>query len=50
MMRKIAKQLHKWLPTLWLVGVDQGVEQSLVHKSLIFVKSSHEKLGNTNSR
>ena len=50
MMRKIAEELHEWLPTLWLVGVDQGAEHSLVHKSLKFVKSRHEKLGNTNSR
>lgn len=49
-MEKIAKELQAWLPNLWLVGVDKAVEQSLVHKSLKFIKASEDKVGSCNSR
>lgn len=49
-MGEIAGEMQEWLPNLWLVGVDKGVEQSLVHKSLKFIKASHEKVSDSNSR
>ena len=50
MMSEVVSEICQWLPILWQVGVEMGVEHELVHKSLMFCKSSHDKLGNTNSR
>lgn len=49
-MGDIAEEISSWLPILWTVGVEQGVELELVHKCLKFCKASYDKLGNTNSR
>ena len=50
LMTEVLGELSEWLPTLWKVGVEKGVEHALVHKGLKFCHSSHQKLGNTNSR
>jgi hypothetical protein len=49
-MVEIVREIAEWIPILWTVGVEMGVEHALVHKSLKFCKSSYDKLGNTNSR
>ncbi|KAF7977957.1 hypothetical protein HWV62_2049 [Athelia sp. TMB] len=50
MMADVAGEISSWLPILWTVGVEQGVEIELVHRCLKFCKASYDKLGNTNSR
>jgi hypothetical protein len=49
-MGELVGELCEWISILWKVGVEMGVEHALVHKSLKFCKSSHHKLGDTNSR
>lgn len=40
MMTELVEELATWIPKLWAVGVEQGVELQLVHRSLKFCKAS----------
>ena len=43
-------EICDWVEILWKAGVEKGVEHALVHKTLKFCKSSHDKLESMNSR
>lgn len=50
MMKEIVGEICKWLPTLWHVGVEQGVEIPLVQKCLAFCTSIYDQAAGCDSR
>ncbi|KDQ53532.1 hypothetical protein JAAARDRAFT_427495 [Jaapia argillacea MUCL 33604] len=50
MMTEIAEEVVGWLPTLWRVGVERGIEIPLIHKCLVLCTSIIDRVGNTDSR
>ncbi|KIJ41162.1 hypothetical protein M422DRAFT_31796 [Sphaerobolus stellatus SS14] len=50
MMDEIVGDLCSWLPILWTVGVEDGVEMALIHKSLRLCYSIAGKLYDSNSK
>ncbi|KIJ44738.1 hypothetical protein M422DRAFT_30216 [Sphaerobolus stellatus SS14] len=50
MMEEIVGDLCSWLPILWTVGVEDGVEMALIHKSLRLCYSIAGKLYDSNSK
>ncbi|KII85695.1 hypothetical protein PLICRDRAFT_45044 [Plicaturopsis crispa FD-325 SS-3] len=50
MMGQIEGEIAEWLPTLWKVGVEDGKEHRLIHKSLKLCKSTYDALSKSHSR
>ncbi|KII85680.1 hypothetical protein PLICRDRAFT_45025 [Plicaturopsis crispa FD-325 SS-3] len=50
MMEIIAQKIAEWVPILWTVGVEKGVELELIHKALQFCYNNINAAQSTNSR
>ena len=50
MMGEIAGEVLEWLPTLWRVAVNDGLELELIRKCLLLCSETIHKVANSNSR
>jgi hypothetical protein len=50
MMGEIAGEVLEWLPTLWRVAVEDGLELQLIRKCLVLCTETIKKTANSNSR
>ncbi|RDB16761.1 hypothetical protein Hypma_002381 [Hypsizygus marmoreus] len=49
-MEDVVRSIASWLPILWHVGVERGLEHGLVHESLKFCLESYHKLRDTRTQ